>query len=67
MLGLRLAEGVDLEEAARGLGVDPLPPARIRVLERLVGDGRIERRGSRLVVPREKRALVDGIAAALFV
>jgi oxygen-independent coproporphyrinogen-3 oxidase len=66
MLGLRLEVGVDLEEAARPLGVDPLPPSRLRALERLAADGRIVREGGRVRVPPQHRALVDGIAAALF-
>jgi len=67
MLGLRLTEGVDLDDAARDLLVDPLPPERARAVEDLVRRGRLVRDRGRLVVPPDKRALVDGIAATLFV
>lgn len=66
MLGLRLAAGIDLDEAARPLGVDALTPARERSLDKLVREGRIVRDGARIRVPAERRALVDGIAAELF-
>jgi putative oxygen-independent coproporphyrinogen III oxidase len=69
MLGLRLAEGVDLAAAGEELGVDPLPSERRRTLEQMLGDGRLERlegEGLRVRVPRAKWVLADGIAARLF-
>ena len=66
MLGLRLAEGIDLEEAALDLGIDPLPTERQKALRRLIETGRIAREGNRLRVPQAMRGLVDGISAALF-
>nr|WP_207894086.1 radical SAM family heme chaperone HemW [Rhodothalassium salexigens] len=65
MLGLRLAEGLDLDALARRLG-----PAAGRLLAspalaRAVAAGLIERRGRRLVVPADKRALTDAIATRL--
>ena len=66
MLGLRLENGIDLVEAARALGIDPMTDERERALVRLERDGRIVREGSRVRVPAHRRALVDGIAAALF-
>ncbi len=66
MLGLRLEDGIDLVDAARALGIDPFTVERERALVRLERDGRIVRDGSRVRVPADRRALVDGIAAALF-
>ena len=66
MLGLRLAEGVDLSEAAAGLGVEPLPRDRKAALDRLLRQGKVEVEGSRVRVAPGSRALIDGIASALF-
>jgi putative oxygen-independent coproporphyrinogen III oxidase len=66
MLGLRLAEGLDLDRAADELGVDPWPPGRKRAADRLVQRGRLGREGDRLVVPFEAWPLADGTAAELF-
>jgi oxygen-independent coproporphyrinogen-3 oxidase len=66
MLGLRLAGGFDLEQAAAELGVDPWPAARARAAERMVQRGRLLREGGRLRVPLSAWALADGTAAELF-
>jgi len=69
MLGLRLAEGLDLERCRVELGVDPLPPARCKTVEAMLADGRLERTGDGgrcLRVPQSRWFLADGIAAALF-
>jgi oxygen-independent coproporphyrinogen-3 oxidase len=68
MLGLRLAEGVDLDAAEAALGVEPLPAARRRELDRLLTAGRVERvgEGRRFRVARSSWTLADGIAASLF-
>lgn len=69
MLGLRLAEGLDLAAAGDELGIDPLPPERRRTVDAMLADGRLERLGDaglRVRVPRAKWALADGIAARLF-
>jgi oxygen-independent coproporphyrinogen-3 oxidase len=66
MLGLRLAEGFDLAEAGRDLGLDPWTPARERALERLVAQGRVTRAGTRLRVPRAAWLFTDDTAARLF-
>ncbi len=69
MLGLRLAEGVDLVRAGEELGIDPLPPARRATVQAMVGDGRLESvdgQAARLRVPSSQWFLADGIAAALF-
>jgi coproporphyrinogen III oxidase-like Fe-S oxidoreductase len=67
MLGLRLAEGVDLEAAGRGLGVDALTAERQRTRDALLAEGRLEQLpGGRVRVPPSKWILADGIAAQLF-
>jgi oxygen-independent coproporphyrinogen-3 oxidase len=66
MLGLRLAEGLDLEAAAAELGCDPWPPERRREAERLRAKGLLVLDGGRVRVPRGAWVLADGIAAALF-
>ncbi len=65
MLGLRLASGVDVEEAARAVGAEPWPEERARNVERLVGKGRLLRDGSRLVIPPGAWLFADGTIAEL--
>nr|WP_242509196.1 radical SAM family heme chaperone HemW [Rhodothalassium salexigens] len=65
MLGLRLAEGLDLDALARRLG-----PAAERLLpgptlDRAAAAGLVERHGRRLVIPAHRRALTDAIATRL--
>lgn len=66
MLGLRLAEGLDLGRVADDLGIDPWTPDRRRTAERLVQRGRLAREGDRLSVPFEAWPFADGTAAELF-
>jgi oxygen-independent coproporphyrinogen-3 oxidase len=65
MLGLRLAEGVDVEAAASQVGADPWPDRRLRALDRLIARGRIRRDGPRLHIPHEAWLLADGTIADL--
>lgn len=69
MLGLRLAEGLDLDEAARDLEI-PLAEAwsrpRRRAIELLVQSGGLVLQGARLSIPSARRLSTDGIAARLF-
>jgi oxygen-independent coproporphyrinogen-3 oxidase len=65
MLGLRLAEGFDLEAAAAELGVPPLPDARERSLQRLLKSGRVELDGRRLRIPKPHWLFADGIISDL--
>ena len=65
MLGLRLAEGVDLEAAGHELGIDPLPRSRQSALERLLNSGRVELDGRRLRIPKPKWLFADGIISEL--
>lgn len=66
MLGLRLAEGLDLEAAAAALGVEPWPPERRREADRLLAQGKLTLESGRLTIPRAHWLFADGIAASLF-
>jgi oxygen-independent coproporphyrinogen-3 oxidase len=66
MLGLRLAEGIDLTRAGVDLGIDPWTPERLRAIERQVERGRLEREGDVLRIPRAAWLFTDDIAARLF-
>jgi putative oxygen-independent coproporphyrinogen III oxidase len=65
MLGLRVAEGVDLEAAGAELGIDPLPPERKRALDRLHDRGRIEIDEGRVRIPKSQWLFADGIISEL--
>ncbi len=65
MLGLRLAEGFDLEAAANELQVIALPPARQKALDRLLAKGRIELDRRRLRIPKPQWLFADGIISEL--
>lgn len=68
MLGLRLAEGIDLDRAARDVGVEPAAAwqSRARTIERLSSEGALSVEGTRLRIPSARRLATDGIAARLF-
>jgi oxygen-independent coproporphyrinogen-3 oxidase len=65
MLGLRLAEGVDVDEASAHTSAPMWTAARARTVGRLIERGRLERRGSRLVIPKAAWLFADGIIAEL--
>jgi oxygen-independent coproporphyrinogen-3 oxidase len=66
MLGLRLAEGLDLEGAAAELGVPALPPERKRALEKLERAQRIVLGDDgRLRIPKPQWLFADGIISEL--
>lgn len=65
LLGLRLAEGVDLAEAGRTLGVEPWTPARERSARRLTERGRVRRDGDRIWIPKESWLFADGTISEL--
>jgi putative oxygen-independent coproporphyrinogen III oxidase len=65
MLGLRLAEGFDLQAAGEELAVDPLPPSRRAAIARAQGGGRLEERDGRLRIPKQKWLFADGIISDL--
>jgi oxygen-independent coproporphyrinogen-3 oxidase len=66
MLGLRIAEGIDIDANAAELGVEAWPEDRRRALARLEASGRVEREGSRLVIPPGAWLFADDTAARLF-
>ncbi len=66
MLGLRLAEGVDVGRAGDELGLDPWTPERLRAIERLEARGRLTRTGDVLTIPRPAWLFADDIASRLF-
>jgi oxygen-independent coproporphyrinogen-3 oxidase len=66
MLGLRVAEGIDLEDAARKLGTEGWNPARERAAAWLKDRSRIVREGSRVRIPRDAWLWTDDTAARLF-
>jgi oxygen-independent coproporphyrinogen-3 oxidase len=63
LLGLRLAEGIDIEAAASHLEVDPWPPQRRKAVERLLAEGRLLQNGPRLTIPNSEWLLADAIIA----
>ena len=65
MLGLRTREGADLRGLARESGSDART-RRARAIERAVAQGNLEDHGERLVIPRSRWLLADGIVAGLF-
>jgi coproporphyrinogen III oxidase-like Fe-S oxidoreductase len=65
MLGLRLAEGVDADEATARTGAPIWTAARERAAQRLIERGRLERRGSRLFIPKSAWLFSDGVIAEL--
>ena len=66
MLGLRIAEGVDLGRARSDLGIEPWTKERERAATRLVERGRLAREGDRLTIPRAAWLFTDDTAARLF-
>lgn len=65
MLGLRLAEGIDLDASANELAVEALPTSRRRALERLTTQGRLVIEGHRLRIPKAQWLFADGIISEL--
>jgi putative oxygen-independent coproporphyrinogen III oxidase len=65
MLGLRLAEGVDLAASAAELGVDALTTDRKRALDRLTRTERVRFDQGRLRIPKSQWLFADGIISEL--
>lgn len=65
MLGLRLAEGLDLGGAGEELGVDALAGPRRAAVERALSRGRLEESGGRLRIPKPQWLFADGIISEL--
>lgn len=66
LLGLRLAEGVDLAAVGARLGVDALGPRRTEI-EKLTGQGLLAQEGTRLRIPPERWLLADHVIRRLMV
>ena len=65
MLGLRLADGVDLERAERELGTPVWTAERARERDRLVHQGKLALRGQVASIPKPHWLFADGIIARL--
>jgi putative oxygen-independent coproporphyrinogen III oxidase len=65
MLGLRLAEGLDLARAGEELEIEALTSERQHAIERELERGRLELCGTRLRVPKAQWLFADGIIATL--
>jgi len=65
MLGLRLAQGLDLEACATALDVEAWPADREKRARRLIERGRLVRNGSRLSIPKTQWLFADGTIAEL--
>jgi oxygen-independent coproporphyrinogen-3 oxidase len=65
MLGLRLAEGVDVDRAAARSGATLWTPARRRAATRLIERGRLLEQGPRLSIPKPAWLFSDGIISEL--
>ena len=59
LLGLRIAEGVDVESVATLRGGIAFPPERGQALEKLCAKGRILRDGHHLRLPRSEWIFAD--------
>jgi putative oxygen-independent coproporphyrinogen III oxidase len=65
LLGLRLAVGLNVAEAARQIGAEAWPRRRARAAERLLERGRLARDGDRVWIPKSQWLLADGTIAEL--
>ncbi|MFO0566606.1 MAG: hypothetical protein U0263_13135 [Polyangiaceae bacterium] len=65
MLGLRLAEGLDLDAVGQELGVDPWTRELSAAVERLCARGRLARQGGVLAIPKSAWLFADGTIAEL--
>jgi oxygen-independent coproporphyrinogen-3 oxidase len=65
MLGLRLADGVDVERAERATGAAMWTPSRRSAVQRLEARGQLQRDGSRLSIPKAAWLFSDGIISQL--
>lgn len=65
MLGLRLAEGLDAEQAAAAAGATLWTSERRRVVQRLVERGRLLQEGPRLRIPKAAWLFSDGTISEL--
>lgn len=66
MLGLRMAEGLDLGHAGTDLGIDAFTEDRRRNIDKLVARGRLTQTGTKITIPRAQWLFADDTAARLF-
>ncbi len=66
MLGLRMAEGLDLARAGSDLGIDPWTVERTQTVSKLIERGRLVRDGDVLRVPRASWLFTDDTVSRLF-
>ncbi len=65
MLGLRLADGIDLESSAAELGTPLWTAERARARDRLLAQGKLELNGGTARIPKRHWLFADGIIANL--
>jgi oxygen-independent coproporphyrinogen-3 oxidase len=65
MLGLRLADGFDIERVERELGIGFWTKEREQAADKLARRGDLEREGSSLRIPEAQRIFTDGISRTL--
>lgn len=65
LLGLRLRDGLDLDQAGRDVGAEPWTQGRVKAVERLTQRGRLLREGPRLKIPKDGWLFADGTIAEL--
>jgi oxygen-independent coproporphyrinogen-3 oxidase len=65
MLGLRLADGVDLERSAAELGTALWTPERARARDKLAAQGKLTVHGGVVSIPKNQWLFADGIIAQL--
>ena len=65
MLGLRLADGIDLEHAAAEVGAELWTTDRARARDRLLAQGKLQLVGTHFSIPKQHWLFADGIVSAL--
>jgi oxygen-independent coproporphyrinogen-3 oxidase len=65
LLGLRLKEGVDLDEAAAQCGAVAWTPNRTKAIDRLLVRGRLQREGSRIRIAQDAWLFADATISEL--
>jgi oxygen-independent coproporphyrinogen-3 oxidase len=65
MMGLRLAEGIDLAALATRTGIDPARLVDAAAVNRLAGHGLLRRTGDRLAATPQGMLLLDSLLAAI--
>jgi oxygen-independent coproporphyrinogen-3 oxidase len=65
LLGLRLKEGVDMDEAAAQCEAPVWTPARTKAIDRLLARGRLHRDGSRIRIAQDAWLFADATISEL--